>query len=56
MTLQKRKESKLRAMRTSKKLGAILFLLWLFFVNVFYYVQFRKLAVLRLPWLANLWH
>lgn len=42
-------------MGTFKKLGAALFLLWLLFVNVLYYAQFREMAVSRLPWLAHLW-
>jgi len=43
------------AMRTFRKLGPMLFLLWLFFVNILYYAQFRELAVSRFPWLAHLW-
>jgi hypothetical protein len=43
------------ATRILKKLGPALFLLWLLLVNVFYYAQFRELALSRLPWLARLW-
>jgi len=43
------------AMRTVKKIGPMLFLLWLLLVNILYYAQFRELAVSRLPWLAHLW-
>lgn len=42
-------------MRNFKKLGSMLFLLWLLLVNVLYYAQFRELVVSRLPWLAHLW-
>ena len=44
------------AMRTSKKIASILFLLRLLLINVFYYAQFKELAITRLPWLARLWH
>ena len=43
------------ATRILKKLGPALFLLWLLLVNIFYYAQFRELALSRLPWLARLW-
>lgn len=43
-------------MRTSRKFAPILFLLWLLLINVFYYAQFKELAITRLPWLARLWH
>jgi hypothetical protein len=43
-------------MRTSKIFAPILFLLWLLLINVFYYAQFKELAITRLPWLARLWH
>lgn len=43
------------AMRIFKRLGPMLFLLWLFLVNILYYAQFMGLAVSRLPWLAHLW-
>jgi hypothetical protein len=43
------------AMRTFRKLGPMLFLLWLLFVNILYYAQFGELAVSRFPWLAHLW-
>ncbi|MGH9678636.1 MAG: hypothetical protein ACRD4Y_01670 [Candidatus Acidiferrales bacterium] len=41
--------------RIAKKTGSVLFLLWLFLVNYYYYAQFRNLAISRLPWLAHLW-
>jgi len=37
------------------KIFPLLFLLWLLFVNLYYYAQFRNLAISRLPWLARLW-
>ena len=40
----------------SKRVGTAIFLLWLLLVNVFYYEQFRELAVSHLRWLSNLWH
>jgi hypothetical protein len=43
------------ALRIFKKLGPMLFLLWLLFVNILYYEQFRELVASRLPWLARLW-
>lgn len=43
------------AMQTFKKLGPMLFLLWLVLINILYYAQFRELAVSRFPWLAHLW-
>jgi hypothetical protein len=43
------------ALRIFKKLGPMLFLLWLLFVNILYYAQFGELAVSRFPWLAHLW-
>jgi hypothetical protein len=43
------------ATQTFKKLGPMLFLLWLLLINILYYAQFRELAVSRFPWLAHLW-
>jgi hypothetical protein len=39
----------------ARKIGPTAFLLWLLLVNLYYYAQFRELAVSRLPWLAHLW-
>ena len=39
----------------ARKIGPTIFLLWLLLVNLYYYTQFRELAVSRLPWLAHLW-
>jgi len=39
----------------ARKIGPILFLLWLLFINIYYYAQFRNLAISRLPWLAHVW-
>jgi hypothetical protein len=43
------------ALQTFKKLGPVLFFLWLLLINVLYYTQFRNLAISRLPWLAHVW-
>jgi hypothetical protein len=39
----------------AEKIAPALFLLWLVLVNLYYYAQFREMALSRLPWLAPLW-
>ena len=39
----------------AKKIGPMIFLLWLLLVNFYYYEQFRDMALAHLPRLARLW-
>jgi hypothetical protein len=42
--------------KIARKIGPTIFLLWLLLINLYYYAQFREMALSRLPWLAHLWH